>query len=630
MYRRMFAFKFLPPGRGLWAMGSKLTTERRLYAALNNCAFVSTRDALRCRHTPADLASDPTAPFCFLMDASMLGVGVGFDTKGAGTIDVVAPGSAEGREVGAQAGPSELKIVVDDSREGWRDAFKLLLEAYFFGHQVPVLDVSNLRPVGAPIRGFGGVSQGSAPLVELMASVKATLDPLIGKPLSVTAIVDLMNKVGVCVVAGNVRRTAEIAFGDPGSDEYIDLKNYDKNPDRASFGWASNNSVLAPLGMDYTKVHNGTQLSRLFYSSFSISNGCNRGVARVLMDVSNAKVCERIQKNGEPGFAWLENMRAYGRMGDEKNDRDSKAMGGNPCLEQTLESFEMCCLVETFPDKHESLEDFLTTLRFAMLYAKTVTLGGTHWDKTNEILFRNRRIGCRLRGSPLDHRGDMSRTGMHYPESRFYIRRVRMASDADVLGPLREAGYRLEPAAENPEGTMVVEVPVDAGEAVRTAQDLSMWEQLSFAAFLQRYWADNQASFLCFGALTLRTWIFTSHASTLCIQRYTPFVFVQVSCTITFDPDTEGKHLAHALDYFQYQLKGVSFLPRTDYGAFPQMPYEAISEDEYKSQISKLRPLDFSRRRGQTRGEGDGARVEEVPDRYCESDSCTNRAGFRV
>ena len=81
------------------------------------------------------------------------------------------------------------------------------------------------------------------------------------------------------------------------------------------------------------------------------------------------QVCERIQRNGEPGFAWLENMRTYGRMGDEKNDRDMKAMGGNPCLEQTLESFEMCCLVETFPDKHESLEDYLTTLRSERIYS---------------------------------------------------------------------------------------------------------------------------------------------------------------------------------------------------------------------------------------------------------------------
>lgn len=76
------------------------------------------------------------------------------------------------------------------------------------------------------------------------------------------------------------------------------------------------------------------------------------------------KVCERVRQNGEPGFAWLDNMRSYGRMADGKNDLDKNAMGGNPCLEQTLESFEMCCLVETFPDKHESLEDFAETLRW--------------------------------------------------------------------------------------------------------------------------------------------------------------------------------------------------------------------------------------------------------------------------
>lgn len=51
---------------------------------------------------------------------------------------------------------------------------------------------------------------------------------------------------------------------------------------------------------------------------------------------------------------------------------------------------------------------------------------------------------------------------------------------------------RVEPSATDPDGTVVVEIPVDAGEGIRTARDLSMWEQLSFAAFLQRYWADNQ------------------------------------------------------------------------------------------------------------------------------------------
>lgn len=64
------------------------------------------------------------------------------------------------------------------------------------------------------------------------------------------------------MVAGNVRRTAEIAFGDPESEEYIDLKNYDKNPSRSAFGWASNNSVLAKLGMDYTQVRVLTRAAR--------------------------------------------------------------------------------------------------------------------------------------------------------------------------------------------------------------------------------------------------------------------------------------------------------------------------------------------------------------------------------
>ena len=63
-----------------------------------------------------------------------------------------------------------------------------------------------------------------------------------------------MNLIGKCVVAGNVRRTAEIVFGDPESEEYINLKNYKKNPHREMYGWTSNNSVFAELGQDYTDI----------------------------------------------------------------------------------------------------------------------------------------------------------------------------------------------------------------------------------------------------------------------------------------------------------------------------------------------------------------------------------------
>ena len=80
------------------------------------------------------------------------------------------------------------------------------------------------------------------------------------------------------------------------------------------------------------------------------------------------------------------------------DDKDHRVMGGNPCLEQTLESYELCCLVETFPNNHDSLEDYQRTLKYAYLYRKTVTLGRTHWSETNRVMLRNRRIGCSVSG----------------------------------------------------------------------------------------------------------------------------------------------------------------------------------------------------------------------------------------
>jgi ribonucleoside-triphosphate reductase (thioredoxin) len=239
MYDRMFKMKFLPPGRGLWAMGTALTKERRLFAALNNCAFVSTDN----------LPDNPSGPFCFLMDASMLGVGVGFDTLGAGTITVrsLNPPSEE-----------SPRHIVDDSREGWVISLKMLLDAFLLAGSeqkvVPSFDYTHIRPAGVPIKGFGGTSQGPEILESMHNSIAEVLGSLGGKQLTVTAIVDVMNLIGKCVVSGNVRRTAEIAFGDPHSEEYISLKDYKVNPHRQAYGWTSNNSVFATLGMDYKNV----------------------------------------------------------------------------------------------------------------------------------------------------------------------------------------------------------------------------------------------------------------------------------------------------------------------------------------------------------------------------------------
>ena len=500
MYDRMFNMKFLPPGRGLWAMGTVITEEKNLYAALNNCAFVST----------STIKEDYAKPFTFLMDASMLGVGVGFDTKGAGEVMIKLPNPNRGIE----------EYVIPDTREGWVESLRLLLEAYFHGTTEIQFDYSLIRPAGTVIKGFGGVSSGHEPLKEIHEEIRKVLNTNVGEPITVTTIVDIMNLIGKCVVAGNVRRTAEIVFGDAYDDEYLDLKNYEVNPHREQYGWTSNNSIFAELGMDYTDA------------------------------------CKRIVDNGEPGFAWLENMRKFSRMQNGGDNKDHRVAGGNPCLEQSLESYELCCLVETFPFNHDSLDDYQRTLKYAYLYAKTVTLGKTHWPETNRVMLRNRRIGCSVSGvaqfitkrgldelriwldtgyntiqtwdkdysdwlavprsiktTSVKPSGTVSllvgaTPGMHYPESRFYVRRMRISKHSELLGPLRKANYHVEPAFGSEDSTVVVEVPVDVGEGIRTVGDLSIWEQFSLASFLQRHWADNQ-----------------------------------VSCTATFNPETEANEL---------------------------------------------------------------------------------------
>lgn len=567
MYDRIFNLKFTPPGRGLWMGGTDYVLERGVEMGLFNCSFVSTEF----------IDKDLTMPFCFLMDASMLGVGVGFDVKGEGKVLVKGFNSKD-----------PLLYVIPDSREGWVESVRLLIDHIINGKEPVEFDYSEIRGAGAPIKGFGGVSSGPGPLKDLHIDLLNSFNDNVGLPITITTIVDAMNMIGKCVVSGNVRRTAELALGPPDSDEYLDLKNYEMNPNRESFGWTSNNSILAELGMDY------------------------------------GPAAERIKANGEPGFLWLENVRAYSRIRNGKDWKDSRAIGTNPCVEQSLEHAECCCLVETFPENHDSLEDYLKTLKYAYLYGKTVTLAKTHWPETNRVMLRNRRIGLSLSGitqfvtdrgldvlrewcekgyeevqrldkiysdwmaipksiktTSVKPSGSVSllagaTPGVHYPESRFYIRRMRLSAHSKLIPNLEKAGYRVEPAVQGID-TVIVEVPVDVGEGIKTLKDVTIWEQLSLAAFMQKYWADNQ-----------------------------------VSCTVTFDPETEGDEIEAALNFFQYQLKGISFLPRHEVGAYAQMPYEAIDEETYNERLAELGTLSFRSVKGH----------EAVPEKFCTNDVC--------
>lgn len=563
MYGRMHCFKWLPPGRGLWMMGTDYI-DTRGGAPLNNCGFVSTEG----------VSVDFADPFCWLMDMSMLGVGVGFDTKGAGLIKIVDPKV------------SDSPFEVEDSREGWVEALRAFLNPYVGRGSMPsAFDFSKVREAGAAITGFGGTSSGSGPLSELLSSIADILADMAGEPITSTVIVDIANLIGKCVVSGNVRRSAEIAFGDPEDQAFLRLKDPEHAGDAlTSHRWASNNSIFATVGMDYTEV---------------------------------AKLTA---KNGEPGYEWLANAQAYSRMGNEPDYKDHRARGGNPCLEQTLEDRELCCLVETFPGRHDSYEDYQKTLKYAYLYAKSVTLIPTHDERTNQVLLRNRRIGTSQSGiaqamarhgrreyfnwcdqgytylRSLDAKysdwlcsresikitstkpsGTVSllpgvSPGIHYPHSEYYIRRIRFNVESPLIPLLTEAWYDVCDDVYSP-NTVVISFPVHEEYFERGKRDVSMWEQLELAAQVQQYWADNQ-----------------------------------VSVTITFNK-TEAKDIAHALELYETRLKGVSFLPLDDHG-YVQAPYEEITADQYSTMTKGITPLTAA------------SVGHEVTELFCDGDAC--------
>ncbi|NOT36585.1 MAG: fused protease/ribonucleoside-triphosphate reductase [Saprospiraceae bacterium] len=582
MYQRIFEMKFLPPGRMLWAMGTKLVHDKKMGQALFNCAFVSTE------HIGNSLI-EAIKPFTFMMDMSMMGVGVGFDVKGAEAIIINKPTKI-----------NNGSFIIPDSREGWVASLSLLLESYFqfhFTHQEAAkvnFDYSLIRAAGLPIKGFGGISSGPAPLKSMHQHIIRFLDSIENKPINITTIVDIMNVIGQCIVAGNVRRTAQIALGPPANKEYNILKDYQWNAEkkdyegamahRASYGWTSNNSIL---------VNMSSELDEAIKQSI---------------------------RNGEPGFIFMDNVKAYSRMCDLPDYKDKEAQGTNPCGEQTLESYELCCLVETFPSKAESFEDFLRTLKFAYLLGKTATLVNTTWQETNRVQKRNRRIGTSVSGitnfleshnletlrvwldkgyheiqkwdtiysswfcvprsiktTSVKPSGTVSllagvNPGCHFPEFEYYIRRIRIANESVLLNAVKAAGFPVEQDIVDI-GSWVVSFPIH--NTSRNLSQVSVWEQIALSAFLQKYWSDNQ-----------------------------------VSSTVTFKPH-EAQEIKIALDYFKYDLKSISFLPKLENLAYAQMPYEAITKEQYLQMMENISEPQWTKLGEDVLGE-----------RFCQNDKC--------
>ena len=475
----------------------------------------------------------------------------------------------------------------------------MLINSFLRPNQsIQEFDYSQVRPAGAPIKGFGGVASGPGPLITLHDRIRQVIGGRSGEMLDSRAIVDIINLIGTCVVAGNVRRSATLALGAAGDDAFINLKNAEVFPERNSYdpenpGWAwmSNNSISATVGMDYEQY------------------------------------VDRIVDNGEPGFIWLDVARNYGRLADPADGKDYRVMGFNPCAEQPLESYELCTLVEVHLNRHESKEDFLKTLKFAYLYGKTVTLLPTHWQQTNGIMQRNRRIGTSLTGiasfadtnglpavrewmdegynkirfydkkysewlcvresirvTTVKPSGSVSilsgaTPGVHWgPGGNFFLRAIRFGATDPMVHLFRAAGYKIEDDLVSA-NTVVAYFPVKSGHP-RSEKDVTLFEKIGLAATAQKYWSDNG-----------------------------------VSVTLSFDSEKEREHVAPALHLYEGELKAVSFLPMGN-TVYPQQPYTQISEEDYNSYIGQIKQINWA-------AIYDGVdNLEAEGEKFCNNDVC--------
>lgn len=569
MAKAMFHFYWLPPGRGLWAMQRKYI-EKYGSMALNNCGFVST--------TMEEFGNLSLAVAIeWMMDASMLGVGVGFDCDWNGTVHLPTPVVNE--------------IVIEDTREGWFESVNALMRSYLIpGQNRCVFDYSLIRPEGAPILGFGGVAAGPQVLELAHARLSACFECFYrcqeGMPAkesirimleqapkyedatymhnyaemlarfdaahadlksyeNVRLIVDVFNIVGVCVVSGNVRRSAEVALGDPRSREFLNMKNWSINPEREnSYGWMSNNSV---------RIENKEQYE----------------------DVIN-NIAPLIIANGEPGIVNLIKINAV----DPKNPKHKRDRGVNPCVEITLESFELCCLSEVFPsncvdeDGVFSMEIYLNACKYAAIYASVVSCIPVHNKHTAEIVNRNHRIGVSQSGlwqmyemlnredyltmldkafhvvkmtankyvfefcgtlpiavTTIKPSGTISSLAQSLPgvhpgiESRYAMRRIRIGKNLPLAQALITAGIRHE-ASKTDGSAWIFCFPIDQGKW-RAANEVPMWEQCMMALEVQDRYSDNG-----------------------------------VSVSLYFERNTEAAQLPQLIKYILPHVKGISFMPR--------------------------------------------------------------------
>ena len=459
---------------------------------------------------------------------------------------------------------ADADFIVPDTREGWVALLERTLESAFARKKSATFTYSTqlIRGKGAPIKGFGGVASGAEILYDGITNIAQILEKRTGKSMRSIDCLDIMNIIGSIVVAGNVRRSAQLAIGDPDDIEYLLAKRWDVGniPPWRSM---SNNSVACD---DISQLHD------FFWDGY--------------------------EGKGEPyGLINLTLSKKVGRLGDTDYP-DPTVVGYNPCAEQSLGNFETCCLAEIYLSNIETEAELNDVLRLLYRVNKHSLALGCHNKETEKIVNENMRMGIGVTGylqASAKQKGwlssaytnlrqyDKEYSAAHkFPESvklttckpsgtlsllpgvtpgchpgyaQYMIRRISMASNHSLVAVCRAHGYdieyRLNFDGSNDYSTVVVSFPFSFPEGTVLAKDMTAIQQLKTVKEIQQNWSDNS-----------------------------------VSCTVYYRKEELPEIKKYLARNYSDNHKSLSFLLHSDHG-FLQAPYTEITQDEYDELVAK-------------------------------------------
>ena len=534
-------------GRFMWQLGTK-TIDRLGLMSLQNCAFT--------------VVNEPIRPFTWAMDALMLGSGVGYNIQREYVYEL--PKLKRKVRI-IRKDTNDADFIVPDSREGWVKLLRKTLESHFITGEGFTYSTICVRGKGTPIKGFGGVASGPEELCWGIREISKLLNSRAGKKARPIDCLDIMNIIGYIVVAGNVRRSAQIAIGDYDDIQYLEAKRWDLGI--PNWRAMSNNSVVC---------NDITLLPEQFWEGY---NG-----------------------NGEPyGLINLKLSREIGRTGDT-NYPDPDVAGYNPCAEQSLAPFETCCLAEIHLPNIKSQEELIEVAIYLYRINKHSLALPCHAKETEDIVHKNMRMGIGITGycmateeqqswleetykelrdfdvhyskekgfppsiklTTVKPSGTLSllsgvTPGAHPGYSHYHIRRIRMASDSALVQVCKQNGYKVE-FQRNFDGsddtnTVVVEFPCKFPENTVVSKDMKALEQLELVKKLQTEWSDNS-----------------------------------VSVTIYYRKEELDGIKEWLNSNYNNNLKTVSFLLHSEHG-FDQAPLEEIDRQKYEDMVKSVKPI---------------------------------------